>query len=1106
MTVIATSMLAPNRILLLLGVAILASCDPAKEKVETKPTLFQTVESGESGVRFRNTLTESDSFNIIKYLYFYNGGGVAIGDINNDGLADLYFSSNQEPNRLYLNKGDFKFEDITDRSGVAGVGNWKTGVSLADVNGDGYLDIYACGVGSYKNFSGRNQLLINNKDLTFTDQTEAFGLSFQGLSTQSVFFDYDNDGDLDMYLLNHSVHSVRSYGNAILRHQTDPVAGDRLYRNELFPEGESHFEDVTAAAGIFSSQIGYGLGVNVSDLNNDGYMDIYVSNDFHENDYLYINQKNGTFAQQIETAMPHVSRFSMGNDIGDLNNDGWLDVMTLDMLPGDEAIIKASGGDDPYEIYQFKLRFGYHYQYARNALQINRGLDANGNLLFSDIAPYAGVEATDWSWSPLLADFDNDGWKDLFVANGIVRRPNDLDYINYISSDSAQRFFSDQQMIDRMPAGSVANYLFRNEGGLKFRDMSEEFLPGAAGLSNGAAYGDLDNDGDLDLVVNNINEEASLFRNTSSAERKFLRIKLLGAKGNSFGVGARIHVYTPSGVQTQQAVAVHGWQSSSEPVVHFGVADHTTIDSVRVIWPGGKSELAVNVVPNQVLTFQQSNAEEWSASTHREKSLFRNSSLMSFVHRENAFESFTQERLMPHMLSAMGPKLAIGDVNKDGLEDVFVGGAKGQTGEIHLQQKNGLFIKSRQAHLERDSVSEDAGATFFDADGDGDADLVVTSGGHEEEGDVARLQTRLYLNNGKGQMVKKVNGFPSVYLNASCVRSADVDGDGDLDLFIGGRVVAGKYGIDPISYLMINNGNGDFTIANDRLPAKLGMVSDAAWQDVNGDKKPDLILVGEWMPVAVLVQDETGKWTDQTRTYGLEETKGWWNSLTSADLDGDGDLDLLAGNLGENSRLRATADTPVELWVGDIDSNGSLDPILTYFNNGRSYPFASRDQLVKQVPALKKKFLKYTDFTDVRIDDLLTPAQKSTFVEKQAQLFSSVWLESTEEGFKVHRLPDEAQLFPIMSMKALDVNSDGIKDIVAAGNFYDVLPDFGRYDAGYGLVMLGDGKGNFQPQTIQQSGFLVRGEGRDIAVVKNSRGEQVVIVSRNNDTLLTFTN
>jgi len=1085
------------------------------ENKEKPGTLFYRMPADQTNIAFENRLTNSDDFNIIEYLYFYNGAGVAIGDINNDSLPDVYFSSNQGENKLYLNKGNLRFDDITQAAGAAGIGNWKTGVTMADVNGDGFLDIFVCGVGNYKKFTGRNQLLINNGDLTFSDMTEQYGLSFQGFSTQAVFFDYDNDGDLDMYLVNHAVHTKRSYGEATLRFESDPLAGDKLYRNDVAPGGDPHFVEVTSKAGILNSHIGYGLGIGVSDLDQDGDLDIYVSNDFNENDYLYINQGNGTFKQELENTIPHSSRFSMGNDIADINNDGMTDILTLDMLPKDEGIIKTTAGEDLYEIYEFKLHYGYHYQVSRNSLQLNRGQDRKGELMFSDIAPLAGVEATDWSWAPLLADFDNDGFKDLFVANGIVGRPNDLDYINYISTDSAQRYFSDEQLFRQMPEGKASNQFFKNNGNKTFQQITDRWIGEEKTLSNGAAYGDLDNDGDLDLVVNNVNERATIYRNDLPRDDgNFLNIILEGQGANRLGVGARVTVYQGTTPIVQEQIATRGWLSSVDNRLHIGLGKSKFADSLSVRWPDGKVEIRKQVPANQTIALKQSEAIPFpvrnDASTHH--FMLSTGQDIGFKHKENSFVAFNVERLIPHMLSTQGPRMSVGDVDADGLDDFFVGGAAGQPGAIFIQGKNGTFRRSPQPAIDLDSAAEDIDAVFFDANNDGRLDLLVVSGGQEFNSKDRRLSPRLYANDGNGHFTAVNNGLPEIFVNASIVRPADIDLDGDIDLFIGGRVTPGQYGMDPPSFLLLNDGTGRFEDATarllprfDNIHASLGMVSDAVWSDVNGDHRPDLIVVGEWMPISIMVQNKDGVLEDQTEASGLGATNGWWNTITAFDIDRDGDLDFVAGNLGLNSRLRASREEPVSIFIGDIDENNSLDQILTYYNQGKRYPLISRDQLVRQIPALRRKFLKYANFRDVSLEDIIDPATQKRFTRKDVFTFASVYVENLGNGtFSVRDLPLDAQIFPIFSFAIDDLNDDGNADLLAVGNLDATQPDFGRYDAGYGLAMLGDGKGNFSAVDAQHSGFVVKGEGRDIKSLTTGRKKKLLLISRNNDTIMVF--
>ncbi len=1090
-------------------VFVLAGC---KQQTENRSdTLFTKIPGRFSNITFNNTLEEDEHFNIIEYLYFYNGGGVSIGDINNDGLADIYFTKNQGHNALYLNEGNFKFKDITQAAGVQGAGNWTTGVTMADVNADGLLDIYVCGVGNYKNFTGFNQLFINNGDLTFTERSAEYGLHFQGFSTQAAFFDYDLDGDLDLYLLNHSVHSTRSYGKAELRHQVDSLAGDRLYQNQLAQTGVTSFINVTTSAGILSSQVGYGLGVGISDLNRDGYPDIYVSNDFHENDYLYINQKDGTFSETSATSLAHTSRFSMGNVIADLNNDLWPDVIATDMLPQDEAVIKTSAGEDSYEVYRYKLQFGYGKQVSRNTLQLNRGLIDSAGLIFSDIAQAAGIEATDWSWGPLAADFDGDERKDIFISNGIVKRPNDLDYISYLNSDSAQRKdgMDAATLVKQMPEGRVSNYIFKNEGDLVFRNKAFDWGLDEPGFSNGAAYGDLDNDGDLDLVINQINGEALVYKNNLDPE-KYVKVKLEGfPKGNTWAIGSKVTVRSAS-TQTQELFPTRGWCSSSDYALTFAVpsAKHDSIP-IAITWPDGAQQDTVVHSGIVTISYRPNTKPQVSPPGNGILKLY---SLTHIAHEEDDFNAFNREQLIPHMLTTEGPAFAVGDINGDNLDDFFIGGAKGQAGRLFIQKADGSFYNLLINDFEKHKFSEDVDAAFFDADGDRDLDLIVVSGGHEAKDERDRLVPRLYLNNG-GVFKYAANAFEDIFVNASCVKVCDYDLDGDNDLFIGASVMPFLYGMSPVSFLLRNNGKGTFENVKNWLgnsefnnPTRVrpGMVKDAVWTNLNGDQLPDLILVGEWMPITVLMQQPDHSFKNQTTEYGLNNTNGMWNTIEADDLNGDGKPDFVVGNLGLNSRIRASITKPLQMYLGDFDSNGGSDHILVYYNGDSSYPFPSRDQLLKQIPSLKKKFPTYKAYRDVRLEDIITPVQKGNSALMEIDELKSVLLLSGAESFRVVELPRDAQYFPIYAISIADIDQDKNKDILLTGNFSATQPDFGSYDAGVGLVLKGDGLGNFKALSPSESGFVTLGEGRSIKFLRTKTSEKLILVARNNSTVLAF--
>ncbi|MFZ6013398.1 MAG: FG-GAP-like repeat-containing protein [Bacteroidota bacterium] len=1095
----------------LLSLLLFHSCRP--DEVAER-TLFSQINPSYSGVHFKNTLSEDTVFNIIEYLYFYNGGGVAAGDINNDGLVDLYFSANQQPNKLYLNQGNFHFRDITASAGAEGVGNWKTGVSMADVNGDGWLDIFVCGVGKYKKFNSKNQIYVNNGDLTFTERSAEYGLSFQGFSTHAAFFDYDLDGDLDMYLLNHAVHTQSSYGKVRVRYQEDSLAGDKLYRNMLREDGKTFFLDATREAGIHSSPIGYGLGVAIADLNQDGYPDIYVSNDFIENDYLYINSRNGTFSQQLEASMPHCSRFSMGNDVADINNDGWADVLTLDMLPRDESVIKTSAGEDSYEVYAFKLKYGYHRQVSRNALQINLGILDSGRLSFQDIAPAAGVSATDWSWAPLITDFDGDGWKDIFISNGIVRRPNDLDYLNYISADSIQRMRNILPWIAKMPEGKVSNFVFRNRRNLTFEDATKAWGIDLPSFSNGAAVADLDNNGTPDLVVNRINDTPLIYRNNSSPE-KFVKVRLHGDSltGNKFAIGAKIGITQIGVTQIQELFPARGFCSSSDFTLTFGLLDARQNFTVSVIWPDGSLSTQTTKKNNVLLKHSERLKEPARLPASSDSTIFEPVKLVNFRHRENEFNAFSREALIPQMLTNDGPALAVGDVNGDGLEDVFIGGGKNQGASLFMQERNGSFTLKPTSDFVRHRASEKVAATLFDADGDGDLDLTVVSGGQEEAQAKETIQPCLYKNDGRGNLQFSKSAFLNIFLQASCVKPEDYDRDGDVDLFIGASVMPGLYGMSPMSYLLRNDGKGIFTPDTRWLgqsqfdnPTRVrpGMVKDATWCDINKDNLPDLVLVGEWMPITLLLQQPDHQFVNVTARFGLQNTRGLWNAIVAKDFDRDGDIDLVGGNLGLNSRIQTSEGKPLRMYLGDFDSNGGSDHILVYYNGDQAYPFQSRDQLVKQMPGLKKKFLNYKDYRNVRLDDIVTPQQKGNSALMQADMLSSVYLKNEGAAFVTSPLPFEAQLFPVFDLRAEDVDGDGQEDLIMVGNQTLTQPEIGPYDAGLGLVLKSNGNGEFRPLSPAKSGFFVKGEGRKIEVLQNVAGEKIYLVARNNNTVLTF--
>jgi hypothetical protein len=1100
----------------ILAAFLICSCSKSGEKK------FDLIASSQSGITFRNTLKESVDFNIFNYMYFYNGGGVAVGDVNDDGLPDIYFTSNQEANKLYINQGALKFKDVTEDAGVEGFKGWTTGVTMADVNDDGKIDIYVCYLGDYLIYKGKNQLFINegngpDGNPRFTDRAMEYGLDLVGFSTQASFFDYDRDGDLDMFMLNHSLHQNGTFGKSNQRNSTHALAGDRLLRND-----NGRFVDVTQGSGIYSSALGYGLGIVVSDINMDGWPDIYVGNDFHENDYLYINQHNGTFSEVLEKEMNHTSRYTMGVDFADFNNDAFPDLIAMDMLPANPRILKASAAEDPYDVYNFKINYGFNHQFARNTLQLN-----NHNGTFSEVALLSGVAATDWSWATLFADFDLDGHKDIFVANGILRRSNDLDYINFISVDSIQMKMkyemSEQQLsyISKMPQIKLANALFLNNRDTTFTDKAREWGLDKPSYSNGAAYADLDNDGDLDLVINNVEDEAFLYENkTISADNNeeknssshYLRISLKGKSGNRFGIGTKVFLYQARGLQMQECMPTRGYQSSVDYRLVFGTGRNTIVDSLLVIWNDGSVQKLSSVNTDQQINLDQNNASGKFNYTffHPSKTLFVAADSIfdiDYRHKENKFVEFNREALIPHMMSAEGPGSAVGDLNNDGMDDLFLGGAKWNSGHTYIQTAAGKFKEIVQPVLKQDSTYEDVDATFFDADNDKDNDLLVVSGGNEYSGQSNYRRPRLYLNDGKGNLSAS-SGLPEIFSTGSCAAISDIDNDGDNDIFIGTRAVPWNYGVKPDSYILINDGKGNFLDATDNIAPvlrKFGFVKNARWSDINGDKVKDLVVATEWNPITVLYNLKGKLQASQIADNGLQNTNGWWNVIEPVDIDNDGDMDLVAGNLGLNSKLHASIKEPIKLFVSDFDKNDSTDQLLTHFINGKEYIFHTRDEMTKQMPYLKKKYLSYHKFSEATFRDMYTEEQLKDAERYAAYNFESGIIENLGAGkFRFKPLPKAAQFSTINTILSGDFDNDGNTDLLVAGNFYPINIQMGRNDASYGLFLRGNGKGHFTPVPPFDSGFSLEGETRSLKKI-NIRGKDYYIAARNNNTVKLLT-
>ncbi len=1065
--------------------------------------LFHLLKPEETGIDFINEVVDTDSFNILTYRNFYNGGGVAIGDINNDGLPDVFLTSNQHENHLYLNKGNLHFEDITEKAGVGGKMAWSTGVTMADVNGDGFLDIYVCNSGDVDGRFKKNELFINNGNMTFTERGHEYNLDNDGYSTHAAFFDYDNDGDLDCYILNNSFRDVGKIELYKKVREQPSAGGHRLMRND-----GNTFTDVTQQAGIYSSDIAFGLGIAVSDLNGDHLPDLYVSNDFWERDYLYINKGNGKFSEELPARVNYCSTSSMGADIADINNDGYPEIFTTDMLPGDNYRLKTTMAFDPYHLEDLKYRANFHYQITQNCLHLNDG-DAN----FSEIGQLSGVDATDWSWGALIFDFENDGQKDIFVSNGIQKDIMSMDFLEFLANDSRSAIGNGKEKVDyrkliaTIPSTQLQNYAFSNMGNLIFKNRAASLGLSELSYSNGAAYGDLDNDGDLDLVVNNINSKSFVYRNDANlhSENHFLKIRFNGPEKNPFGIGAEVIINSKDGIRTLQNYNTRGFQSSLEPNLLFGLGKTASVDSLQVVWPDGKMQVIKNVKTDNTITLKIADASAVKNIPRvPTEPVFEEAGQRLIdapaIHHEDRYNDFNDELLLVRMLSTEGPRLITGDVNKDKLTDFILTGASGDPDKLFVQKPDGSFHFQRNAAFEKDAGFESTCGALFDYDKDGDNDLIMGAGGNEPGVPRINFMVRVYLNDGNGNFSVAPSAIPPVIGNFSTLEIEDFDHDGDGDVFLGARNVPGNYGLPPRSYLLRND-NGSWTDITPPSLANVGMVTDASWADTDADGDKDLIVVGDWMGIHLFTNDN-GMFANETT---VPNSNGWWNRIKAADLDGDGDMDFVLGNWGLNTKFKATIEKPLTMYVNDFDNNGKSECIIDWYPplDSISYPFATKPELTSQLPALRKQILKYKEYGNKTYDSLFSPDIRSRSLRYEASYLQSAVLWNNNGSFELRPLPLEAQVSPVFGIMADDLDGDGKTDIWLGGNFYALKPQVGRHNASKGVYLKGIGDKAFTYVPAAQSGIKVSGEVRDAAIIL-AGGARHMLIARNNASVLLF--